>query len=261
MSNMQTENPYSAPESAIQGGESRQKRGSGKSYVFRPADGLAKGVFIAIGINIATMLLDIAAAFHERQLLSAVQDGGTAIEDIREAVDAAGLWVGAGSGLFLISLLACYVIGGMWIYRAACNVRALGADDLDDSPGWAVGWYAIPFANLVRPFRAMRQIWLASEAPHDWDDGKKPPLLSIWWALFVIDCIVGNISGRIGNNETIDGLITSQDWLMVAFLTGIPAAVAFVMVVSRITRLQAKTEADFQPMNAQLSDNPVFASP
>lgn len=261
MSNMQTENPYSAPESAIQSSEPRRKHGNGKSYVFRPADGLAKGVFIAIGINIVTMLLSIAAAFHERQLLSAVQNGGTAIEDIREAVDAAELWVGAGSGLFLISLLACYVIGGMWIYRVACNVRALGADDLDDSPGWAVGWYAIPFANLVRPFRAMRQIWLASEAPHDWDDDKKPPLLSAWWALFVIDCIVGNISGRVGNSDTIDGLITSQDWLIIAFLTGIPAAIAFVMVVSRITRLQAKTETSVQPMNAPLGDNPIFASP
>jgi hypothetical protein len=258
MSKMQTENPYSAPASAIHSGERRGKSGNGKSYVFRPADGLAKGVFIAIGINIVTMLVSVVAAFHERQLLSAMQDGSSAVENVQEAAETAGIWVGAGAGLFLISLLVCYVIGGMWIYRVACNVRALGADDLDDSPGWAVGWYAVPFANLVRPYRAMRQIWLASESPHDWDDAKKPPLLSIWWALFVIDCIVGNISGRIGDNKTIDGIITSQDWLIIAFLTGIPAAIAFVMIVARITKLQAK--ADSQPVNARLGDDPVFAS-
>lgn len=255
---MQTENPYSAPESAIKGGEPRQKRGNGKSYVFRPADGLAKGVFIAVGINIVTMLLSVVAAFRERQLLSAIQDGSAAIDNVQETAERYGLWVAAGSGVFLISLLVCYVIGGMWIYRVACNVRAFGADDLDDSPGWAVGWYAVPFANLVRPFRAMRQIWLASEAPHDWDDDKRPSLVSIWWALFVIDCIVGNISGRLGDSKTIDGIITSQDWLIVAFLTGIPAAIAFVMVVSRITKLQAKVE--FQPTRTGLADNSAFAN-
>ena len=255
---MQTENPYSAPESTLQSGELRQKRGNGKSYVFRPADGLAKGVFIAVSINIVTILLSVVATFRERQLLSAIQDGSAAMDNVQETAETYGLWVVAGSGVFLISLLVCYVIGSMWIYRVACNVRAFGADDLDDSPGWAVGWYAVPFANLVRPFRAMRQIWLASEDPHDWDDDKRPPLLSVWWGLFVIDCIVGYISGRLGDSKTIDGIITSQDWLIVALLMGIPAAIAFVMVVTRITKLQAK--ADSQPAKAHLGDNPVFAS-
>jgi hypothetical protein len=259
MADMQAENPYSAPESALQERKS-QKQGNGKSYDFRPTDGLAKGLFIALGIHVATMVLGIVAAFSERQLLSSIRDGVIAIEDVRASVETHGLWVAAASSVFLVTLLVCYVIGGMWIYRVACNARALGADDLDDSPGWAVGWYAVPFANLVRPFRAMKQIWLASEAPHDWDDGKTPPLLTLWWTLFLIDCIVGNISGRVGDTKTLDGIITTQDWLIIAFVVAIPAAIAFFKVVSRITGIQAKTSAGVQPTKIRLGDNPVFAN-
>ena len=42
---------------------------------------------------------------------------------------------------FLITLYC------IWIHGSAVNARRLGAGGLDVSPGWAVGWYFIPFAN------------------------------------------------------------------------------------------------------------------
>ena len=60
--------------------------------------------------------------------------------------------------------LITVVFFAMWIYRAAANVVAANVVGFDFTPGWAVGWYFVPFANLVQPFLAMRQIWNASHS-------------------------------------------------------------------------------------------------
>ena len=56
-----------------------------------------------------------------------------------------------GLGHSLIYLITV-IIFGMWIYRAAANIVSAGTDGFSYSPGWAVGWYFIPFANFFKPF-------------------------------------------------------------------------------------------------------------
>ena len=59
-----------------------------------------------------------------------------------------------------------------------CNVRALGANDLSISPGWSAGWFFVPFANLVKPFVAVREIWNASDSdPRDVSASGSAPLI------------------------------------------------------------------------------------
>ena len=55
-----------------------------------------------------------------------------------------------------------------WIYHASSNAHATSRIGLVISPGWAVGWFFIPFANFVMPYQAMREIWAASENPGNW---------------------------------------------------------------------------------------------
>src|SRR5579863_1150161 len=70
-----------------------------------------------------------------------------------------------------------------WIYRAAVNARRLGAANLRHSPGWAVGWFFVPIANLGMPYRAMGEIWRASADPARWQEQRVPSLLRWWWFL------------------------------------------------------------------------------
>jgi hypothetical protein len=259
MSNMQTENPYSAPESALQGSELLNRTTSGK-YFFRPALGLALGTYITVGAHIAALLMNAAVLIYEHHLLGLVRDGATAGVDARSSLASGDKLLVVSNGLILLCLLVSYVVGGMWIYRVACNVRALGADDLDDSPGWAVGWYAVPFANLVRPFRAMRQIFLASEKPHDWDDNSKPTLIIVWWTLFLLYSIGGYITGRLTQGTNIEDVMSLQFWLVAYRVVCVLASAAFIKVVWEITRLQAKSHANPGTERANLADNPVFAN-
>jgi hypothetical protein len=68
------------------------------------------------------------------------------------------LYVGV-SLLQLLIFIATAVAFLMWLHRAYRNLPALGATRLDTTPGWAVGYFFIPFANLVKPFQAVREIW------------------------------------------------------------------------------------------------------
>lgn len=256
---MQTENPYSAPESALQGSE-LLNRVSRSKYFFRPANGLALGTYIAVGAHIVALLMNAAVLIYERHLLGLVQDGAVAGANVQPSLASGDKLLLVTNGLILLCLLVSYVLGSMWIYRVACNVRALGADDLDDSPGWAVGWYAVPFANLVRPFRVMRQIFLASEKPNDWDDDRKPTLIVAWWTLFLVYSIGGYIISRLPQGHDVEAVMDTQLWLLVYRAACVLASAAFIKVVWEVTRLQAKSHANPGEARVNLADNPAFAN-
>ena len=63
---------------------------------------------------------------------------------------------------FVIFRLATVVMFCCWIYIAGRNLVAADVDDLDFTPGARIWWFAVPFANLVKPFQGMRELWNAS---------------------------------------------------------------------------------------------------
>src|SRR4051812_40932909 len=48
--------------------------------------------------------------------------------------------------------LVIFIVTGItflrWIHRANVNVRGFGAEGMTFTPGWSVGWYFVPIANL-----------------------------------------------------------------------------------------------------------------
>jgi hypothetical protein len=96
-------------------------------------------------------------------------------------------------------LVATYVVFGMWIYRAAANIVAASVPGFDYTPGWAVGWYFVPIANLFKPFAAMRQIWNASHSGGS-DLDRQQPLLVYWWGIWILTGIATQFAFRLGLN-------------------------------------------------------------
>jgi hypothetical protein len=60
-----------------------------------------------------------------------------------------------------------------------------------------VGWYFVPFANLIKPYQAMRELWHASMGTADVYSEEAPSRIKLWWAFWIIGNIVSNISERI----------------------------------------------------------------
>lgn len=146
------------------------------------------------------------------------------------------------SALVVIGLLAVGIFVGtvvsfcMFVHRAASNLRALGRSGLSFTPGWAVGWYFVPFANLIKPYHAMKEIVLASDpdAPKseygsDWMSNPLPSIVGAWWTLWIFRMVVDRISSRM---ET--GLVFEA----VALAVELGAVATAILVVQLVARRQ-----------------------
>jgi hypothetical protein len=71
----------------------------------------------------------------------------------------------------------------LWVYRAAANVEALGRPGLTRSPAWCVGWFFVPLANFVVPYRIVRQIGVLSDSTGHWS----ARVVGVWWAVWLLD--------------------------------------------------------------------------
>lgn len=145
-----------------------------------------------------------------------------------------GLLLLAHSGVAIITV----VFFAMWIYRAAANVVAADVLGFNFTPGWAVGWYFIPFANLVQPFVAMRQIWNASHnGGSDLDRGD--PILTLWWTAWLTSNIAANISMQLSWRATTTEMFDLSLYLGIA--SSILSLILFpvgMRLVERITTAQ-----------------------
>jgi len=114
---------------------------------------------------------------------------GAAIADSADLLSKVGMlvWIGIVIGF-------C-----MWTHRAARNLPALGARGLKYTPGWAVGWFFIPFANFVMPYFVAAEIWRESDPEQtDPQAGKTTsPLVAGWWFTYIIYAVVPTLVSTI----------------------------------------------------------------
>jgi hypothetical protein len=87
-----------------------------------------------------------------------------------------------------------------WLHLTVRQVNALGVD-VGVTPGWAVGYWFVPFANLVRPYRTVRNI--VSEL------GGESLVASLgvgwWWATWIIGNGLENVEGRLILQDGLEG--------------------------------------------------------
>ncbi len=110
----------------------------------------------------------------------------------------------------------------IWLYRSYGNLSPLRARNLEHSPGWAVGWWFIPFANLVKPFQVVRELYNESDPEFDPKTGflnsiKGTPFeVGVWWATYILS----NIAFRISNALYGKGDLPESDSFAVPLIAG-----------------------------------------
>ncbi len=140
--------------------------------------------------------------------------------------------------LEIAALVACAVFFMTWLHRTVANLPELGARNLRFTPGWAVGWWFVPIANLVKPFQAMGEAWTASSPEHDAPLGV---LLPLWWGLLVLGEVVSRLVVIRSGGDDITGLRNSAVVDIVASVVLMLAALLCVVVVRRLTERQEIT--------------------
>jgi Domain of unknown function (DUF4328) len=155
----------------------------------------------------------------------------------------------AGLSLLLSFVgLAAGVVWLVWQHRAQSNLFAMRVPGLRYTPGWCVGWWFVPVANLWMPYLTTRELWQGSGA----GTGERDRLLQGWWFTWVATSVVGIAGGvwglaaitRSSTSGFIVGyrtstLLVARELAAVAYAIRFAGALAAIGVIRRIDEAQA----------------------
>jgi hypothetical protein len=185
-----------------------------------------------VGISV----IAIISGMMEYELLSNFKSGNFASEAstiaAAESNDSRQRVIGAIQ--FLVFIISGIIIL-KWIYRANLNAREMGATDMVFTPGWAIGWYFIPIANLWKPYQAMKEIWRASKNPQNWKTESVSSLLPWWWFIWIVSNLIANASFKLAMRaEKLDQLIMANVVTLFSDVAGIALSFVFLSIVKQI---------------------------
>jgi hypothetical protein len=206
----------------------------------RPSRALAVTTVVLLSLNAVSSAFGIASnavALHSHPGILA---------DEEDYVDPDKLWLLLASGLQAVAAFILYVsaviVFCIWLRRVNSSLR--NQRFLTFTPGWAVGWWFIPFANLYKPYEMMVELWRATDPSRgdDWRFGPRSKVLPVWWAFWLLAGLVDNLAGRLSwRASTEHASETALQASIVGDFVGIPAAVLAAWIVWTIQRRAEQT--------------------
>jgi hypothetical protein len=205
---------------------------------FRPVHGLSTALTWVLAGSILAALATAGALVHRIGVIDDVRNGEfVTVARMRDAGDAVNTATGF-LGLFHVAVFVLFVV---FLFRAVKNTELWNIRKERWTPGWAIGAWFIPFANLVLPLLVVRETWRRSHLSYV-TSGEHPGdgLVWGWWILFLAGYIAVQIDPW---NDTLD-----QDRLRDAFAVGgcallVVSAVLMILVVRRLATYQQQDAA------------------
>ena len=196
---------------------------------WRPLRRRGNWVLALTALYIVLAVVSIGSGLAEIELIQRMERGesitieAATANDNRQAVVAF---------IYFITYLALAVAFLKWIYRAAENLAVIHPAEQLVSPGWAVGWWFIPIANLWKPYQVMTAIWKGSDP----NSSPAPRIILIWWCVWLLSDLMALISDISINFDdlAIEELIRFGQLGVVADALSIVAAVLLFYLVRRI---------------------------
>jgi hypothetical protein len=232
-----------------------------RRYEYRSAQGLSTLLLLFLVLYVVANAVSVWFTWEEMVLLQREIDGVAPPEEELLANEERLFQLGIAA---LLEYVLTAIVFLSWVYRVHANAHALGAEKMRYTPGWAVGWYFVPIANLFRPFQVMRETFQASHpdyGPRNWRQAPVPTVVAFWWALWIVGNVVGQIVIRMSlgqkeptpqQKQIADGLGILCDVLCIAL-----GFVTLGMVVT----LQRWQETKHQRrLEAEADGGPVYGA-
>lgn len=138
-------------------------------------------------------------------------------------------------GLGLVGFYVAFFVSAVavcrFVFRAMRNLHLVDAPSAEMAPGWVVGWYFVPLANLFKPMEGMRQI-LDGSYEAAGREADAAPSLALWWGTWLTGSIIGNVAETL----TDPGAALGADLLSILLL--MISAWALLGHMRRITETQ-----------------------
>ena len=192
---------------------------------YRPLGGLTTALIVLAALQIADAAVHVVAFLGKR---------GVFAEQLSSQLLVETVIMGLAEAMFYLASLVVFCI---WVHQAYANLIPLGSRRVRFTPGWAVGYFFIPFVNLVRGVQVMRDVWIESqplpaERAEDATLVRRAPLVNGWWAMW----LVMTFSFRSNNYSFPDPMMKAA--------IEIVAGLLFIAVVRGIARRQREQWED-----------------
>jgi hypothetical protein len=157
-----------------------------------------------------------------------------------------------GFGLLTaIVYIATVVFFLMWLYRAHENLQAFGVrkNQLEYSSGWAVGSFFVPFASLIIPYRAIRELWRKSipESSNMFGSIAPPGFFSAWWAFWIFSNMADQMYLRMTWSEKVSTDVSAT----VGVVSGILGTIAAVLAIKVVREIEKQQTESSRLLNVQ----------
>ncbi|WP_406496794.1 DUF4328 domain-containing protein [Streptomyces sp. NBC_00846] len=215
-----------------------------QQYLRSPA-GLAKAVVVLLMAVAVADLLAVAAGLNIRRVLGNGPENDFATYDDAEATLADNLYGSAGA-LQGVMTLATGIVFILWFRRLRMNAEVFDPSVQPMSPGWSIGAWFIPFANLVLPRRIAGGIWTASAQTNPDGSWRTVPATAMnqWWGAWVCSLAFSWVTSRqYMRAEKTQEIIDAAGLVMASDALDIVAAVFAILFVRKLTRMQGERAA------------------
>jgi len=132
----------------------------------------------------------------------------------------------------------------MWIYRSNLNCHGFGAKNMKFTPGWSIGYYFIPFLNLVRPYQAMKEIWKVSSDPANWQKQEINSVIRWWWGLWLVsggmDLAISSMESEAMELNSLSSLIVFRQSLYFKIVIDLALTIFAHTLISSVITMQSK---------------------
>jgi hypothetical protein len=143
-------------------------------------------------------------------------------------------------GLTQVVIVVLFII---WMYRAAKNNEALERQHPRFGPGWSIGAWFIPLANLVIPVMIMQDLWRGASpevlrGDPTWRRSKGCWLIGAWWAVLLVSLLRFAPSNGPENDSSLGDIESNTKIAIVGVVAAAIAAVLAALVVWTLSRRQ-----------------------
>jgi len=212
---------------------------SAKVRRFRSARALGMVVVGLLALDIVLAMAGVVMRISEIGLLQRIGRGelvspaeAARSDDRVAAVAIAGL----------VALLVTGIVWVVWQHRSQSNLHAVGLRELTYSPGWAAGWWFVPFVNFVKPFQTVRELWKASDGGEQWWRMRTTPIIGGWWAAWIAAAILDRAAAYSFNvgEPTVDGLIAGSRLFVAGEAALFVAGALAISIVRAVNERQSR---------------------
>lgn len=192
-------------------------------------------LWIYTGIQVISSISDLL----QYLLLRDIQNGTYNMQEI----NANDLRQGIVGILILLIYIGVAIVFIQWFRRAYYNIHQLSSS-CSFSEGWAAGAWFVPFVNLGRPYKIMKEMVFIAEnllirKGLVEEDASRNRSVGIWWTLWIIISIVSSTNSRIQTkSDSIDVIMTTTLIDIVIAWSFIPLTLVTVKMIKKYAVLE-----------------------